>query len=185
VADPNQDLYDRGFFMPEGGSHWSLAELRINCRNTREIAKFVSLFGGGISASASPEGDPVKILIANSETEFVEKDLDSVKRAHLALGNNSSEVAVITGTAAERNLLYSLESSEFRFCKWEERSEKLVACETVKRAKGIEASHIVFATLNEDIMRNELYVGGSRARTDLVVIGPQKLAESLTTILMA
>jgi superfamily I DNA/RNA helicase len=176
VADPNQDLYDRGFYMPEGGSHWSLAELRINCRNTREIAKFVSQFGGGISASASPEGEPVKIITVNEETEFVEAVLIAVRRAFVAQGSNASEIVVITGTAAERNLFYELNSSEFKFCKWEDRNEDLIACETVKRAKGIEAGHVIFATLDDELRDNEMYVGASRARTDLVIIGPEQFA---------
>lgn len=173
VADPNQDLYDRGFFMPEGGSPWALAELRINCRNTREIAEFVRNFGGGIPASASPEGDPVKISTVNDEAEFIESVLTAVRRAYVAQGSNAAEVVVITGTAAERNLFYNLQSAEFKFCKWEDRSEQLVACETVKRAKGIEASHVILATLDDGIRDNEIYVGASRARTDLVIIGPK------------
>jgi hypothetical protein len=175
VADPNQDLYDRGFFMPEGGSPWALAELRINCRNTREIAEFVRNFGGGIPASASPEGDPVKVITVNDEAEFIESVLTAVRRAYVAQGSNAAEVVVITGTAAERNLFYNLQSAEFKFCKWEDRSEQLVACETVKRAKGIEAGHVIFATLDEGIRDNELYVGASRARSDLVIIGPEQL----------
>jgi hypothetical protein len=172
VADPNQDLYNRGFFMPEGGSPWALAELRINCRNTREIAEFVRRFGGGVSASASPEGDPVKLITVSNESELIESVLTAVRRAITAQGSNASEVVVITGTAAERNLFYNLQSDDFKFCKWEDRSEQLVACETAKRAKGIEAGHVIFATLNDGIQDNEMYVGASRARTDLVIIGP-------------
>jgi hypothetical protein len=180
VADPNQDLYDRGFFMPEGGSPWALAELRINCRNTREIAEFVRNFGGGVSASASPEGDPVMIVTVDDEAEFIESVLTAVRRAYVAQGSNATDVVVITGTAAERNLFYNLQSAEFKFCKWEDRSEHLVACETVKRAKGIEASHVILATLDDGIRDNELYVGASRARTDLVIIGPKSLADRLS-----
>jgi hypothetical protein len=172
VADPNQDLYGRGFFMPEGGSYWSLAELRINCRNTREIAKFVSQFGGGVSASASPEGDPVEVISVSDEVGLIAAVLDAVGRALIAQGGPASDVVVITGTAAERNLFYELDTADFKFGKWEERSEQVIACETVKRAKGIEAGHVVFATLNENLCENELYVGSSRARTNLVIIGP-------------
>ena len=180
VADPNHDLYDRGFFMPEGGSPWALAELRINCRNTREIAEFVRNFGGGIPASASPEGDPVKIITVKDEAEFIESVITAVRRAYVAQGSNAAEVVVITGTAAERNLFYNLQSAEFKFCKWEDRSEMLVACETVKRAKGIEASHVILATLDEGIRDNELYVGASRSRTDLVIIGPKSFEDRLS-----
>jgi hypothetical protein len=181
VADQNQDLYDRGFFMPEGGSPWALAELRINCRNTREIATFVQRFGGGMSASASLDGDPVKFVAANNEDELVNAVLAEVRVAQLALGSKLSEVVVITGTSAERDLFYNLDSSQFAFSKWEERAENLVACETVKRAKGIEAGHVIFATLNQEIKKNEIYVGASRARTNLVFIGPDELVDRLKT----
>ena len=181
VADQNQDLYDRGFFMPEGGSPWALAELRINCRNTREIASFVQRFGGGMSASASLEGDPVKFVAANSEDELVNAVLAEIRRIQLALGQNVSELVVITGTSAERDLFYDIDSSEIKFSKWENRGESSVACETVKRAKGIEAGHVIFATLNQEIEKNEIYVGASRARTSLVFIGPNELVESIKT----
>ena len=94
-------------------------------------------------------------------------------RAYVAQGSNAAEVVVITGTAAERNLFYNLQSAEFKFCKWEDRNEELVACETVKRAKGIEAGHVIFATLDEKLRDIEMYVGSSRARTDLIIIGPK------------
>jgi DNA helicase IV len=181
VADQNQDLYDRGFFMPEGGSPWALAELRINCRNTREIASFVQRFGGGMSASASLEGDPVKFVAANSEDELVNAVLAEIRRIQLALGQNVSELVVITGTSAERDLFYDIDSSEIQFSKWEDRGESSVACETVKRAKGIEAGHVIFATLNQEIEKNEIYVGASRARTSLVFIGPTELVDSIKT----
>jgi hypothetical protein len=49
----------------------------------------------------------------------------------------------------------------------------------VKRAKGIEASHVIFATLNQEIKENEVYVGASRARNNLVFIGPNELVDAL------
>jgi superfamily I DNA/RNA helicase len=45
------------------------------------------------------------------------------------------------------------------------------------RAKGIEADHVIFATLNEGIQNNEMYVGASRARTNLVIVGPKSFKE--------
>jgi hypothetical protein len=86
---------------------------------------------------------------------------------------------VITGTSAERDLFYNLDTPQFQFSKWENRAEGSVACETVKRAKGIEASYVIFATLNLEIKENEVYVGASRARTNLVVIGPTELVDEL------
>lgn len=177
VADPNQDLYDRGFFMPEGGSPWALAELGINCRNTREIANFVRRLGGGVAASASPEGDPIKFISAINEESLVQTVLSVIDDYSAMQGFKTSDIVIITGTAAERNLFYNLQSSKYVFSKWEDRTNSTIACETAKRAKGIEAEHVIVATLNEEIRKNEMYVAASRARSRLVIVGPNRLDE--------
>ena len=48
-----------------------------------------------------------------------------------------------------------------------------------KRAKGIEANLVIIATLNEEIRKNEMYVGASRARSKLVIVGPESFANRL------
>jgi len=178
VADPNQDLYERGFFMPEGGSPWALAELRLNCRNTREIASFVFQFGGGPSASASPEGDPIKFVSVVDTSSMMEAVLEEIRTAMNPKGLGEKDIVVITGTSAERDLFYNMASDEFSFGRWEDRSDALIACETAKRAKGIEANFVILATLNQDIQKNEIYVGASRARSNLVIVVPESFAET-------
>ncbi len=177
VADPNQDLYERGFFMPEGGSPWALAELRWNCRNTREIATFVRQFGGGPSASASPEGDPIKFVPVVDTTSMMEAVLAEIRNSIDPEGLDEKDFVVITGTSAERDLFYNSASTEFSFGKWEDRTDELIACETAKRAKGIEANLVILATLNQDIRDNEMYVGSSRARSRLIIVGPESFTE--------
>ena len=177
VADPNQDLYERGFFMPEGGSPWALAELRWNCRNTREIATFVRQFGGGPSASASPEGDPIKFVPVVDATSMMEAVLAEIRNSIDPEGLDEKDFVVITGTSAERDLFYNIASTEFSFGKWEDRTDELIACETAKRAKGIEANLVILATLNQDIRDNEMYVGSSRARSNLIIVGPESFTE--------
>ena len=177
VADPNQDLYERGFFMPEGGSPWALAELRWNCRNTREIATFVRQFGGGPSASASPEGDPIKFVPVVDTTSMMEAVLAEIRNSLNLKELSKKDIAVITGTSAERDLFYNMASDEFAFGRWEDRTDALIACETAKRAKGIEANFVILATLNQDIRNNEMYVGASRAVSNLVIVGPESFAE--------
>jgi hypothetical protein len=178
VADPNQDLYERGFFMPEGGSPWALAELRLNCRNTREIATFVRQFGGGPSASASPEGDLIKFVPVVDTTSMMEAVLAEIRHSLDPDALNEKDIVIITGTATERELFYNIASEEFSFGRWEDRSNVLIACETAKRAKGIEANFVILATLNQDIQKNEIYVGASRARSNLVIVVTESLAES-------
>ena len=52
-----------------------------------------------------------------------------------------------------------------------------VRYETAKRAKGIEANFVILATLNQDIRNNETYIGASRARSNLVIVGPESFAK--------
>ena len=177
VADPNQDLYERGFFMPEGGSPWALAELRLNCRNTREIATFVRQFGGGPSASASPEGDPIKFVPIVSTTSMMEAVLAEIRHSLNPKELNEKDIVVITGTSIERDLFYNMASDGFSFGRWEDRTDELIACETAKRAKGIEANSVILATLNQDIRNNEMYVGASRARSRLIIVGPESFRQ--------
>jgi superfamily I DNA/RNA helicase len=86
---------------------------------------------------------------------------------------------VITGTSVERDLFYNMAPDEFSFGRWEDRTEEIIACETAKRAKGIEANLVIIATLNEEIRKNEMYVGASRARSKLVIVGPESFANRL------
>jgi hypothetical protein len=177
VADPNQDLYDRGFFMPEGGSPWALAELRLNCRNTREIAAFVRQFGGGVPASASPEGDPIKFIEASSEEDLLNSVLAEIRQLIEIKNEKPENIVVITGSRKERDMFHAVNSPLFSFSSWDLRAESAIGCETPMRAKGIEADHVILAILNEDIQNNEMYVGASRARTNLVIVGPKSFKE--------
>ena len=90
---------------------------------------------------------------------------------------SKKDIAVITGTSAERDLFYNMASDEFAFGRWEDRTDALIACETAKRAKGIEANFVILATLNQDIRNNEMYVGASRAVSNLVIVGPESFTE--------
>jgi superfamily I DNA/RNA helicase len=177
VADPNQDLYDRGFFMPEGGSPWALAELRLNCRNTREIAAFVRQFGGGVPASASPEGDPIKFIEVSDEEGLLNSVLAEIRQLIEIKNEKQENIVVIAGSRKERDMFHAVHSPLFSFSSWDLRAESAIGCETPMRAKGIEADHVILATLNENIENNEMYVGASRARTNLVIVGPKSFKE--------
>ena len=134
-------------------------------------------FGGGPSASASPEGDPIKFVPVVDTISMMEAVLGEIRNSLNPKGLSKKDIAVITGTSAERDLFYNMASDEFAFGRWEDRTEALIACETAKRAKGIEANFVILATLNQDIRDNEMYVGASRAVSNLVIVGPESFAE--------
>jgi ATP-dependent exoDNAse (exonuclease V) alpha subunit len=51
-----------------------------------------------------------------------------------------------------------------------------VACENVHRIKGLEADTVVLASPDADVADTLLYVGISRAVSQLVLVGPRALA---------
>ena len=104
---------------------------------------------------------------------MLEAVLAEIRTAMKPDGLNEKDIVIITGTALERDFFYNLTPSEFSFGRWEDRTSTVIACETVKRAKGIEANFVILATLNQDIRDSEMYVGASRARLNLVIIGPE------------
>src|SRR5690606_40284034 len=59
---------------------------------------------------------------------------------------------------------------------WEERADGLVVCENVHRIKGLEADTVILATPTAAIADPLLYIGISRAVSELILVGPRSLA---------
>jgi DNA helicase IV len=60
--------------------------------------------------------------------------------------------------------------------RWEDRGPTQVACENVHRIKGLEADCVLLASPTADVKDALLYVGISRAISQLTLIGPEALA---------
>lgn len=69
---------------------------------------------------------------------------------------------------------------ELNLVRWEDRGPGRIACENVHRIKGLEADTVVLATPAADVADVLLYVGISRAVSQLIiVVAPQALAQRL------
>lgn len=55
----------------------------------------------------------------------------------------------------------------------------MVACENVHRIKGLEADTVILATPTPEVPDPLLYIGISRAVSQLVLVGPEALAARL------
>ena len=128
-------------------------------------------------ASASPEGDPIKFIAASSEEGLLNSVLAEIRQLIEIKNEKPENIVVIAGSRKERDMFHAVHSSLFSFSSWDLRSEMAIGCETPMRAKGIEADHVILSTLNENIKNNEMYVGASRARTNLVIVGPKSFKE--------
>ena len=62
---------------------------------------------------------------------------------------------------------------------WEDAGGGAAVCENVHRAKGLEADAVILVGLEDDPDDTLLYVGVSRAVTELVVVGTQALGDRL------
>ena len=82
---------------------------------------------------------------------------------------------VLTTTRSVRDHL----RESLGFTAWESADEGDIACETVHRAKGLEADHVILVTLNEDVSDTLLYIGVSRAVTALTVVSPSAVGKRL------
>jgi hypothetical protein len=175
VADPRQDLYNRGFVMPTNEDGWMLGNLSMNCRNSRTIARLLRRHGGGPTNPASPEGEPIVHHVAESNDDMLAGIVAAINRER-ERGTNLRNLAILTRTGTERNLIRTREYDGIRFGSWESRSDTNVACETIMRAKGIESDAVIVVALDPNMPLNEFFVAASRARSTLTFVGHSSLA---------
>ncbi len=88
------------------------------------------------------------------------------------LEGNTRRAVVATCTTSVRDAL----RAELDLVAWEDRGIGQIACENVHRIKGLEADCVLLASPAADVADALLYVGISRAVSQLVLIGPAALA---------
>jgi hypothetical protein len=170
--DDNQNVYDRPSCVPPNSFVFSLTK---NFRNTREIFRLSSIFYRGEKlTSIGTDGPPVDIVhIAHADNlhEEVVKKLDQL----FGQGINPADIAVLTPKPLDVSPLYRAlrgnppaKPTDF------ERKANNVMFQSIPNFKGLERSVVIVCEI-DDMTKEEavpnLYVGLSRAKTHLVVIG--------------
>lgn len=176
VADPAQELYVRGFEVPDAAG-WTTCELVTNCRNAHQIARLVRRRLGGAAAPAvapeaidvrfqpAPEGDLAALAdLVAEELRWLVEDED----------RDPARIAVLTFRGAARDHLHA----GIGLARWEDRADDDVLGENVHRAKGLEFDTVILAA-DGDVADDLLYVGASRAISELVVIAPTAVGDRL------
>jgi len=175
VADEGQGLYERGFQFPDPDDGWVRAELVANCRNAAPIARILRRKLGGAPAPAmSPEGLGVSWRAADelgAMAALVDAELQRLEDE----GRDLTGVCVATFHSVVRDRL----RSELDLSSWEDRLDGGVVCENVHRLKGLEFDTVILATPDDEDDITKLYVGVSRAVSELIVVGPEPLANRL------
>lgn len=173
VADADQDIFNRGFILPNSEDGWVVGELSNNCRNTQQIAKLLRrILNGAAAPERIPDSSGVTFVeVPTSETEVAQ----AVAQTLGTVG--SKDVAIIVQSQRWRDLL----RDSLNLGSWETRHER-TPCETVRRLKGTEFSSVVIVDPDGTMDQQALYIGVSRAVNQLSVLGPRQLGEYLGLI---
>lgn len=178
VADEAQQIYQRGFTVPLATDGWCRCELLTNCRNTHGIARLLRRFLNGAAAPMrGPESTAVRWapIEAGDPAAAVGAVSGELTRLLEVEQRPPSSVLVETVASALRDRL----RAELGLVNWEERTDGRVVCENVHRAKGLESDTVIFVTTSDDVSDALLYIGLSRAVSELVVVAPDRLAARL------
>lgn len=165
-ADPRQDLWRRGWDLDADFPFvW---ELTRNMRNTHPIAKRVAaIMGGDAEGRGIPGPDPIWIA---SDGPAKERDVVNAVEHLLDQGFGPTSLVVLCGSARMAERLRERSIGPFSFGIWGSRG---IPVETVSRFKGLEsqATILVLDGPFSDDAPTAAYVGMSRARSVLVVVG--------------
>ena len=175
--DDNQNIYARASTFPIQGEPFSLT---VNCRNTAPIhtAAYTRYRGVPVSPPDN-EGDEIQFDPAPSRAAQAGKINGRVVDLIARQGVSPGDIAVLIVDAVSKADCYAaLRRLPIpKPAKWLEegvRNDRTVLIDTVRRFKGLEAPVVILWGLDGvDWERSEelLYVGMSRAKSLLVVVG--------------
>ena len=179
-ADDNQNMY--GGVLPVDGEA-QLPPLQANLRNTKAIGEFVSIFYDGRTKpeSKGPAGRPPQILGYRDEEDLAHLLgvvlTNLVEEEHVPL----EDIVVLTPSGPSKSALRRRGTvNGFTLSETVEPDTVLIA--SVHAFKGLERPVVILAELGdkhqEDLARY-LYVGGSRARNELIVLATEDVARDL------
>jgi hypothetical protein len=175
VADTSQVLYARGFQVPSSVDGWTHCELVSNCRNVRSIGLLLRrLLGGAPAPAAGPDGSPVRFVpveTGGAVHAAVQAELDRLLHDE---ERDPGELAVLTCSSRLRDGLIA----SIGVHRWEDRQSGIL-CENVPRVKGLEADTVILVADADEVPDDLLYVGISRAVSELVIIAPYAVGARL------
>lgn len=192
--DPGQAIY-----RPDAIDQLRLPEIHVqmNCRNAQPIHDVVRrLAGNELDAAALREdGRPPECIEVDGDHASIEALRKVLHRLRVDEGVRPSDMAVLTGTRLEASAVWHVPGRRFgnevlgnpaiddagRNLGLPARDvphlpDDVILCDTIRRFKGLERPVIILMELEAELadpekLRQSLYVGASRARQHLVVIG--------------
>jgi hypothetical protein len=178
LADEGQGIYEKGFVFPQADDGWVHVELQSNFRNARPIARVLRRgLGGAPSPLYSPEGLGVQFHPATDIENLaavVEAELERILEDE---ERSAAGVCVATLHSSVRDAL----RTRLELVRWEDRGDGAVVCENVHRLKGLEFDSVILVGMDpaDADLTTLLYIGVSRAVSELIVVGSREVADRL------
>ena len=173
-ADTNQDVFRTGWEPPDDKAPFALT---INCRNTLQIAERVHALCDDELDSRGVQGvQPVFAKVSTARQ--LEKTLGSALKKLIEKEKLRSEQVMVL--SVDPDLVAELDGQKFDTVRLGE-GRDAIHLETVRRFKGLEADAVVLlipGEVSEDT-RRMAYVGMSRAKALLIVIGSEEAAQTI------
>ena len=177
-ADVQQAIYVNGWGPPFEGAAF---DLELNCRNSGPIADVVGRVFDDEVAVLRAEGPAVELIEAETDAQAQKGVLSAVGRLLTVEKLRRDQLVVLS---PERSFVDALRSptSRGRFGGIEETAS--ITAETVHRFKGLEADGVVLhvPSISDLHARRLAYIGASRARAHLTLVGPERVLNGLKGI---
>ena len=176
-GDPNQSVYGkRG--IPTG--NFTIINLNENLRNSQQIAKGVEKFVDGQVIMRGPQSYEIEFIEVENVEDVISAADDAVARLADEEIWNLGEIALLT--TKHQHPVHKSKSQDVE-AYWKELwAQEDVFYSTVAGFKGLERSVVVLAIdgfHEERDPKDVVYVGMTRARDRLVVVGSQEHCQSI------
>lgn len=171
-ADRNQAVYRDNWEPPFEGRTF---RLRRNVRNTNPIAERVSALAGEDSAAMGVIGPDPEYLVAETDDEVDDHVRQTLHRLVVEGGLQPGQVVILCQRKEDVQRLRKTKPAGQRIVPLGSKVEGGIVAETIHRYKGLEsdACIVILRAMNRSRDRALAYVGISRAKARLVVIGPK------------
>lgn len=165
----------------------AMLSLTKNCRNTRRVAEYVYGFSGAGSCDVLQAEGP------DSEFFYFKDQNDLLKQLRKVINETLTEYAKVDMPANEIALLTTRKemipdallepgSLSRKLARYLDANEENVVWETIHGFKGLEASTVILLgveELDQDYIKQLIYIGGSRAKTRLIWFFPEFYLEKV------
>lgn len=184
--DNNQTVYGNKVSLP-GEITAIPIKLSYNLRNTQRIHETAKIFYAGSEVRAiGPLGLPVEWVCVDNETQLWLKTLNYTREMISSEKMEPQQIAILTiNEEGLRKLEEQNRKSNINLktCRSEVSVESHVVLDTIRRFKGLERPMVILIAERHLIQEKELiYVGLTRARVRLVVIGEQAVLDSIKAL---